>query len=67
MEAINSCSKLKFSQVVLWRRPLSYRNQSMDWFLYDRDPRHERTEVFLDILSTEKSVNEDIVRGKQLK
>ena len=33
-----------------WRRSLSYRNQStdllcksMDWFLYDRDLRHERT------------------------
>ena len=32
-----------------WRRPLSYRNQSidlqsksMDWFLYDKDLRHER-------------------------
>ena len=32
-----------------WRRPLSYRNQSMDllcksvdWFLYDHGPRHER-------------------------
>ena len=35
--------------IVSWRRPLSYRNQSndlesksMDWFLYDRDLRHER-------------------------
>ena len=34
---------------LLWRRSLSYRNQSidlkcksMDWFLYDRDFRHER-------------------------
>ena len=32
-----------------WRRPLSYKNQSMDllcksmdWFLYDNGPRHER-------------------------
>ena len=28
-----------------WRRPLSYRNQSlesMDWFLYDNGTRHER-------------------------
>ena len=32
-----------------WRRPLSYRNQSidllcrsMDWFLYDNGPHHER-------------------------
>ena len=37
-----------------WRRSLSYRNQStdllcksMDWFLYDRDPRHERVNIFL--------------------
>ena len=35
-----------------WRRPLSYRNQSidlqsksMDWFLYDNDFRHERVKV----------------------
>ena len=34
---------------LLWRRPLSYKNQSMDllcksmdWFLYDNGPRHER-------------------------
>ena len=40
----------KLIQLTLsWRRPLSYRNQSidlqsksMDWFLYDRDLRHER-------------------------
>ena len=25
-----------------WRRSLSYRKQSVDWFLYDRDRRHER-------------------------
>ena len=24
------------------RRPLSYRNQSTDWFLYDNGLRHER-------------------------
>ena len=35
--------------ILSWRRPLSYRNQSidlqsksMDWFLYDNDLRHER-------------------------
>ena len=35
-----------------WRRSLSYRNQSigfhhksMDWFLYDKDLRHERVKV----------------------
>ena len=25
-----------------WRRPISYRNQSIDLFLYDNDLRHER-------------------------
>ena len=37
-----------------WRRPLSYRNQSidlpsksMDWFLYDNDLRHERVKINL--------------------
>ena len=36
-----------------WRRPLSYRNQSidlqsksMDWFLYDKGLRHERVNFF---------------------
>ena len=36
-----------------WRRPLSYRNQSidlrsksLDWFLYDNGLRHERVHVF---------------------
>ena len=30
-----------------WRRSVSYRNQSesMDWFLYDRDLRHERVKT----------------------
>ena len=28
-----------------WRRPLSYRNQSMDWFLYDNGLRHERVNL----------------------
>ena len=35
-----------------WRGPLSYRNQStdllhksMDWFLYDNGPRHERVKL----------------------
>ena len=35
-----------------WRRPLSYRNQSidllsksMDWFLYDNDLRHESVKM----------------------
>ena len=37
-----------------WRRSLSYRNQSidllntsMDWFLYDNGPRHERVKMQL--------------------
>ena len=42
--------ELSFSRLTLsWRSSLSYRNQSihllcksMDWFLYDRDLRHER-------------------------
>ena len=36
-----------------WRRPLSYRNQSidfqsksMDWFLYDNGLRHERVNAY---------------------
>ena len=36
-----------------WRRPLSYRNQSIDllgksvdWFLYDNDLRHERVKTY---------------------
>ena len=38
--------------IFLWGKSLSYRNQSidlfsksMDWFLYDRDLRHERVKV----------------------
>ena len=38
---------------LLWRRPLSYRNhsidlrsKSMDWFLYDNGLRHERVNTF---------------------
>ena len=41
------------SLILLWRRPLSYRNQpidllckSMDWFLYDNGLRHERVNSF---------------------
>ena len=39
----------KFTLTLSWRRPLSYKNQSidlllklMDWFLYDNGLRHER-------------------------
>ena len=42
----------RLSLTLSWRRPLSYRNQSidllcksMDWFLYDNGPRHERDKV----------------------
>ena len=41
--------KFHVQLTLLWRRPLSYRNQSidlqsksMDWFLYDNGLRHER-------------------------
>ena len=47
--------KINFS----WRKSLSYRNQSIDlqskavdWFLYDRDLRHERVrERNLDVIT----------------
>ena len=45
-------NKIIPSLTLSWRRPLSYRNQpidllckSMDWFLYDNDPRHERVKM----------------------
>ena len=48
---------LKFA-TLSWRRSLSYRNQSidlhrksMDWFLYDRELRHERVTNFNPYLS----------------
>ena len=31
-----------FKLTLLWRRPISYKNQSIDWFLYDIGIRHER-------------------------
>ena len=34
--------KLGNALTLSWRRPLSYRNQSIDWFLYDNGLRHER-------------------------
>ena len=50
------------------RRPLSYRNQSidllcksMDWFLYDRTLRHERVNYILNYQSYE---NESLVIGE---
>ena len=45
---------IMFFLTLSWRRPLSYRNQSidlgsepMDWFLYDNDLRHERLKLKL--------------------
>ena len=42
------------SLTLSWRRSLSYRNQStdlyrksMDWFLYGRDLRHERVNLYI--------------------
>ena len=46
--------QIKKSLTLSWRRSLSYRNQSidllntsMDWFLYDNGPRHERVKMQL--------------------
>ena len=49
--------KLTYTDLFLtlsWRRSLSYRKQSidlqsksMDWFLYDRDLRHERVKQLM--------------------
>ena len=56
---------------LLWRRPLSYRNQSidlrsrsMDWFLYDNDLRHERVkwmEVYLNYWKGNNSYPNDVL------
>ena len=42
----------RFLLTLSWRRPLSYRNQSIDllcesidWFLYDMGVRHERVKI----------------------
>ena len=46
-----------------WRRPLSYRNQSidllhksMDWFLYDNGLSHERFKSSIEVLATINSL-----------
>ena len=46
---------LKDNFMLSWRRSLSYKNQSIDlqskskdWFLYDRDVRHEKVKECLD-------------------
>ena len=52
--------RLHCKLALLWRRYLSYRNQSInllyksrDWFLYDRDLRHERVKhIFLCSVTT---------------
>ena len=50
-----------------WRVPLSYRNQSidllcksMDWFLYDNSPRHERVNWY-------PRVKPQVVKSNQIK
>ena len=47
-----------------WRRPLSYRNQSIDWFVYDSGLRHER--VKLEVLSSILNINFEIRLSIQL-
>ena len=51
---------------VSWRGPLSYRNRpidlwskSMDWFLYDNGPRHERVKY------TQPSIEIDVIVVKK--
>ena len=50
-----------FSLTLSWRRPISYRNQSidlrsksMDWFLYDIGLRHERVNSVILIMSKKR-------------
>ena len=61
-------NQIKSSLILSWRKSLSYRNQStdfqsksMDWFLYDRDPRHERINLKNEKTDS-KSVHELIYR-----
>ena len=49
---LQCCEKWLATLTLSWRRPLSYRNQSidlqsksMDWFLYDDGLRHERVKI----------------------
>ena len=49
MNCVEYVKKTSSALTLLWREPLSYRNQStdmksksMDWFLYDNGLRHER-------------------------
>ena len=41
---IQFISVVKFA--ITYSQPLSYRNQSIDWFLYDKGLRHERVKHF---------------------
>ena len=48
-QTFNIVASYNYNLPLSWRRPLWYRNQStdwqsksMDWFLYDNGPRHER-------------------------
>ena len=59
IEMVLACEwYVKFILTLSWRRPLSYRNQSIDlvcksmgWFLYDNGLRHERVKpVFNSVL-----------------
>ena len=61
---IQICDSLNISLTLSWLRSLSYRNhsidllcKSLDWFLYDKDLRHERVQ------GSRKSVQ---TRGKKI-
>ena len=69
-EKLVSCSKL-FKQIEItlhltlsWRRPLSYRNQSIDllckWFLYDNGLRHERVNEEFQSVTNKLSQNKHL-------
>ena len=53
--------KLGNALTLSWRRPLSYRNQSIDWFLYDNGLRHERAKC-----AKEFSRRFDLPNGKSI-
>ena len=65
------CTELERPYLTLsWRRPLSYRNQSidlrskpMDWFLYDNGLRHERVNS-VDIFRRWPKLNFGPTRGQ---
>ena len=59
---------LKFSLTLSWRRPTSYRNQSIDlqsklmnWFLYDISLRHERVKFLFDLTCTFNETRTDFI------